>query len=1162
MDNEHAGGNGDPELSPPLTDDKSPAPPVTNEPDEGPKESAGSEPKDGSPPKQPVDHNPATSEMKSTEAPSPPTANTPEEKQAEPVSSAAPPAAVNTPEEKEPEAVSGSPPSATVDIPEEKQPETPSPEMKDIEKTPEKTDDNAERTAEENVAESENKPVEKAEASDVPRTEQIPKEPDDTQMDDVVEAKEQVVDEGKSAEVTDEKETADVNDAKNADIASDEKTVVENEDKGAGSPPVEKRAVESENKNADAAPVEETTVENGGEPASVATEKAEVESKRKSSDDAPTEKTGLENEGKSASAVTEKAPVEDDKKADDMGAEPSVMEEPETKEVETGDTEMKDVENLTEKEAEAESTNQLIGNDEATTAPAANVEKPVEKQAEAEDVEMKDVEDAEEKTDVVNPTADVSKEVPTPKEKVPMQTAASLTPAQEDPKKPLTHAQPAPVPVATPTAKTLAPAPTPAATNTTAAAQVSRANSAPTQPTVPVQTPVQQPALPEQQPPLVHASHLIMPGAIPQTQNATVGRPRGRPPSAVGVPAAKRARVNGTLDAGVSIQAPDLSDATLQRYRQAANEIGVRLIATPPGTPRSNDRRKDFLDDHVRYMASLGKTDYKIRTIGGNKLDLFTLYYSVLLRGGVQNVISSRTFRLVGKALNLPKSCTSAAYILRVDYEKLLYAYEQKHVWGRDEDEMPPLHSTDRVRTTPNAVMPAAIRTPQRTRIPVINTPQHATAHAVTPGVSARPKRQAALAASSAVAAAAASDDDDDEPGMELRRTRTAGIDMNSLTPHQEAIVAEEVNANAPHSVFNPNAPGERERVLQALWSANSESVAFALGTFNALSYDTRNNFQARNFPGLLDALCAIMQRHLEDVEKRRRFGLPFNHDGPQVASMAAMDVRDAGVGDNALDEEERLGVGGKLSSLQEYGDLFNCVDNIAVDREQCAVVAVNILRNMSFDEPNAMTLATSQVVMDLAAEMLMNVNVPGNLRDGLIDMWINVSSYLHVAKGQPGHPVLVTCVKLLNPYYEGAGFSRFTNCGEILARLAGSPERNEGAFVEVFPELLPRLVDMIGGKDRRCVNAGLAALCNCSAFDWPARSRIARVPRCMPRLVNMLTDPELAPRAALTLLNLAEAHSNRSVILAYEKQLVEQAIKVSPASDTVATILYDLSND
>lgn len=46
---------------------------------------------------------------------------------------------------------------------------------------------------------------------------------------------------------------------------------------------------------------------------------------------------------------------------------------------------------------------------------------------------------------------------------------------------------------------------------------------------------------------------------------------------------------------------------------------------------------------------------------------------------------------MVARTLNLPKTCTSASFILRSEYEKLLYAYEQKHVWNRSPSEIPPI---------------------------------------------------------------------------------------------------------------------------------------------------------------------------------------------------------------------------------------------------------------------------------------------------------------------------------------------------------------------------------------------------------------------------------------------------------------------------------------
>lgn len=610
--------------------------------------------------------------------------------------------------------------------------------------------------------------------------------------------------------------------------------------------------------------------------------------------------------------------------------------------------------------------------------------------------------------------------------------------------------------------------------------------------------------------------------------------------------------------------APDvLSEESIARYRVAAAEIGITLQShLGQGAMQTGNTRADFLADLAAFLSEQG-SELKLRRIGGAELDVHGLYQAVLERGGLQAVIVSRAFKMVAKALNLPKSCTSAAFILRVEYEKLLYAYEQKHVWGRDPENVAPLFPADKVKRLAPPVLRSA--EPERKQ----TTPTYGAVHPLQKP-STRPRRQAALAATSAVAAAVS----DDPYGFPVwpKRSRLTGLDEASLSPYEEQIVEDEiVNDNAPHSVYMPGQPGEKERVVSALWSPMHDDVAWALGTLNALSFDVRNIFVAQEFPGILDALYEVLNRHLEDVTRKREYGVAagmeeVDPNAPRDLELAAVDIRAAGheitgpgvgVSRNRLHEDAL-----RSSSLQQYPLFFNLADPVAIDRQQCATVAVNVLRNMSYFDRNSMFLASSPQILGISSIMVPNVGVAANLRDGLVDMWINVSPYMTASPGSPGHTVLTTCVKLLDPFKEGAEISRFTNSGEVLARLAASPERNEAAIVAIFPELLPRVVDMLSGRNRRYVNAGLAALCNFSAFDWAARDAIARVPRCLDRLVSMLSDSEFAPRAALTLLNLAEAPNNRSVLISHEATLVEYAMTPSPAADTVASVLFDLSND
>lgn len=585
---------------------------------------------------------------------------------------------------------------------------------------------------------------------------------------------------------------------------------------------------------------------------------------------------------------------------------------------------------------------------------------------------------------------------------------------------------------------------------------------------------------------------------------------------------------------------------------------------------RTGDVHTDFLTDLAAFLEENG-LELKLRRIGGAELDVYGLYRAVLERGGLQAVIVSRAFKMVAKTLNLPKSCTSAAFILRVEYEKLLYAYEQKQVWDRDPQHVAPLYPADKARRP----LPSILRnipsisgnaTPAPPQTP---PPEYGAVHPLQKP-SLRPRRQAALAATNAVAAAVS----DDPYGFPVfpRRSRLTGLDEAALLPQEEVIVEDEiVNDNAPHGLYVPGQPGEKERVVSALWSPMHDDVAWALGTLNALSFDMRNLFEAQEFPGILGALYEVLNRHLEDVLRKRSYGVAAGMEevdkkAPRIVELPAIDVRatgyDAfntgiGISQNQMHEDAL-----RSSSLQQYPNLFNLADPIAIDREQCAVVAVNVLRNMSFFDRNAILLSTSAPILGISAVMIQTTEISENLREGLTDMWINVAPFMNASPGAPGHAVLATCVKLLDPFWKGGDASKFMNSTEVLARLAVCPERNESAIVEMFPKLLPRIVDMLSGKNRKHVSGGLAALCNFSSFDWPARDVIARVPRTLERLVAMLGDAEFAPRASLTLLNLAESPNNRSVMISHESDFVEYAMTPSPAADTVASVLFDLSSD
>lgn len=543
-------------------------------------------------------------------------------------------------------------------------------------------------------------------------------------------------------------------------------------------------------------------------------------------------------------------------------------------------------------------------------------------------------------------------------------------------------------------------------------------------------------------------------------------------------------------------------------YAAAAPLVGKKLLSSSASALAP---RAAFAADHAAFLLSRSSSA-RPRTVGGVPIDDYALLSATLARGGLRAVIKAQRFDDIARALRIPPTCTMAATVLRQYYADQLSAYEEALVFG----------------------------------------PR-----------SAKEGRRKKVVRAGALARQAAHKD------AILRRRR--GVSAAALTGRQQALVAEIVGQSRGVSTpFNAASAVDRERVVAALKCPDSAEISWALGVLNVHTYDARNLFLAKAYPGLLEALHRLLALHLDDVLRRRMFGVTAAMEiadprAPRYASMAAALVREAGdpMTGGAAGTGLDFGGGehGRAPSLQRHGTIFNGKDSMAVDREQWATVTVNVLRNMSYADRNALAIAQSQALLAMTAEMLTTFQVASTLRMGIMDTWINIAPYMNVSKDQAGGVVLDTCIRLLDPFLSGADYSRFANAGEVLARLAASPERNEAPIVARFDDLLPPLLDMLGGRDRRYVNAGLAALCNCSAFDWSARGRIARTPRAIPRLITMLSDVEYAPRASLTLLNLAEAPSNRAVMLVHEKQLVSHAMQVSPASETIASVLFDLSS-
>lgn len=119
----------------------------------------------------------------------------------------------------------------------------------------------------------------------------------------------------------------------------------------------------------------------------------------------------------------------------------------------------------------------------------------------------------------------------------------------------------------------------------------------------------------------------------------------------------------------------------------AADNLGYKLVSREnngrAGSKEETERRKHFMHDLKSFLKEIGNRHFKIPVIGGGDLDIYFLTREVMLLGGVHNVVRKRAFRIVAQQLRIPKTCTSAASVLKGAYERLLFHYEQRLVFGK-----------------------------------------------------------------------------------------------------------------------------------------------------------------------------------------------------------------------------------------------------------------------------------------------------------------------------------------------------------------------------------------------------------------------------------------------------------------------------------------------
>ncbi|XP_038623094.1 AT-rich interactive domain-containing protein 3B isoform X2 [Tachyglossus aculeatus] len=143
--------------------------------------------------------------------------------------------------------------------------------------------------------------------------------------------------------------------------------------------------------------------------------------------------------------------------------------------------------------------------------------------------------------------------------------------------------------------------------------------------------------------------------------------------------------------------------------------------------------RKEFLDDLFIFMQKRGTPINRIPIMAKQILDLYMLYKLVTEKGGLVEIINKKIWREITKGLHLPTSITSAAFTLRTQYMKYLYAYEcekkalsspaelQAAIDGNRREGRRPSYSSSLFSYSPSAPSgPPSLLSPPKIRFPIL----------------------------------------------------------------------------------------------------------------------------------------------------------------------------------------------------------------------------------------------------------------------------------------------------------------------------------------------------------------------------------------------------------------------------------------------------------
>eukprot|EP00002_Diphylleia_rotans_P033566 TRINITY_DN7147_c0_g1_i1.p1 TRINITY_DN7147_c0_g1~~TRINITY_DN7147_c0_g1_i1.p1 ORF type:complete len:593 (+),score=96.12 TRINITY_DN7147_c0_g1_i1:62-1840(+) len=565
-----------------------------------------------------------------------------------------------------------------------------------------------------------------------------------------------------------------------------------------------------------------------------------------------------------------------------------------------------------------------------------------------------------------------------------------------------------------------------------------------------------------------------------------------------------------------------------------------REIGQIPGAYAS---REEFMRELEEHLSVTGGTA-RMPVLGGKEVDLFQLYHLVIGAGGSIKVSQAKRWKELCSVFNFPASCTSSSFALKSHYNRILFSFEQRKVYGILNADLS--RASNSTPWSPNKDEPLS---PRRFTSPIRPSSPPAT------------RASGNLASSRSRTPARTPSQSDAKPSSVFQEKSAMTSDVHMTSP---AFTNTRSSSETPIQMHNPSISGSSSkpknnttlkqfsnsfrvsyanmaptkkrrigaydgdltgfrRIICSLDSGIRTEIIWAIGTLSQISADNIRPLNLRRTEGLLDALVRQVSVCLHSIPQE---------NSSQTTNFCAAE------------------------RVKRSEQVLNLIKQETSDWEEKMERITSIIRNLSFARENEDYMAHNPGLIQCLNDLCGSHEYISTLVvNNVLVTLSNIGGHIHLESAHARSLVTSICF-----YLDSQEKQQQLLALDMLAKCIVH-QHNKATMSAMPDKFFSRLIELVCDSNIEVQRYAIFLLYVMSSFDDTVKVKILEQRNSMRRLLGMLYNVNEEERTALLLRNLSTSAQNRHHFLRHENFFIQVAMSKLGVSDIIGDIVCNIQD-